>query len=45
MVDQLGSALQTAHRAGVVHGDINSCNVLLDGDGNAYLSNFGIAVW
>ena len=42
MVDQLGSALQTAHRAGVVHGDINSCNVLLDGDGNAYLSNFGI---
>ena len=24
MVDQLGNALQTAHRSGVVHGDINS---------------------
>ena len=44
MVDQLGNALQTAHRSGVVHGDINSDNVLLDDDGNAYLSDFGIAV-
>ena len=44
MVDQLGHALQTAHRAGVVHGDINSDNVLLDDEGNAYLSDFGIAV-
>ena len=44
MVDQLGNALQTAHRSGVVHGDINSDNVLLDDEGNAYLSDFGIAV-
>jgi DNA-binding SARP family transcriptional activator/ABC-type glycerol-3-phosphate transport system substrate-binding protein/tRNA A-37 threonylcarbamoyl transferase component Bud32 len=44
MIDQLGNALETAHRSGVVHGDINSGNVLLDDDGNAYLSDFGIAV-
>ena len=44
MVDQLGNALQTAHHSGVVHGNINSDNVLLDGEGNAYLSDFGIAV-
>ena len=44
MLDQLGDALQTAHRSGVVHGDIKADNVLLDSDGNAYLSDFGIAV-
>ena len=44
MVDQLGNALQTAHRSGVVHGDINPDNVLIDDEGNAYLSDFGIAV-
>ena len=44
LVDQLGNALQTVHRSGVVHGDINSANVLLDDEGNAYLSDFGIAV-
>ena len=44
MIDQLADALQTAHRSGVVHGDIKPDNVLLDGEGNAYLSDFGIAV-
>jgi DNA-binding SARP family transcriptional activator/ABC-type glycerol-3-phosphate transport system substrate-binding protein/tRNA A-37 threonylcarbamoyl transferase component Bud32 len=44
LIDQLGDALQTAHRAGVVHGDIRPDNVLLDSDGNAYLSDFEIAV-
>ena len=43
MVDQLGNALQTAHRSGVVHGDINSDSPV-DDEGNAYLSDFGIAV-
>jgi DNA-binding SARP family transcriptional activator/ABC-type glycerol-3-phosphate transport system substrate-binding protein/tRNA A-37 threonylcarbamoyl transferase component Bud32 len=44
MIDQLGDALQTAHRSGVVHGHIDPDNVLVDGDGNAYLSDFGIAI-
>lgn len=42
LADQIGSALQMAHGAGLVHGDIRAENVLLDGDGNAYLSDFGI---
>ena len=44
MVDQVGSALDTVHRAGLVHGDIQPANVLIDDDGNAYLADFGIAV-
>ena len=39
---QLGAALVAAHRHGVVHGNITATNVLLDEDGNAYLSDFAI---
>ena len=43
LLDQVGSALTYAHRHGVLHGDLKTANILLDEDGNAYLSDFGIA--
>ena len=42
-VDQIASALYIAHRNNVIHRDIKPENILLDEDGNAYLTDFGIA--
>jgi DNA-binding SARP family transcriptional activator/WD40 repeat protein len=43
LVEQVGNALEYAHRRDVVHRDVRPANILLDDDGNAYLSDFGIA--
>jgi len=43
MVTQIASALDYAHSKGVIHRDFKPSNVLLDEQGNVYLSDFGLA--
>lgn len=43
IVRQIGSALEAAHAAGILHRDVKPENILVSGDDFAYLVDFGIA--
>ncbi len=43
LLDEITAALSVAHRNGVVHLDLKPDNILVDEDGNYYLTDFGIA--
>ncbi len=43
IVNQIGSALEHAHAQGIIHRDVKPSNILLDDQGRAFLTDFGIA--
>jgi class 3 adenylate cyclase/tetratricopeptide (TPR) repeat protein len=40
---QVASALDYAHRQGVIHRDLKPSNIMIDLEGNAFITDFGIA--
>jgi len=44
LICQISSGLATAHEQGVVHCDIKDSNIIIDENGNAKITDFGIAL-